>query len=230
MKTILFLLVTLCSSNLFSQNFEGIVRYKYEYVNNPQNENLNKLMKRVQPEFSELFIQNKLIKKLNYNDSAFINPNFKYIIWRKDKLYSVNGESKEVITSIEDSDQNYSSILTSFPPMIKEILGYQCELYTQTRPDGEYSFWIAKKLPSIVSDGNGLIINGYGVVLEFKYKSKDLNFSYRATKVIHKILSKNDFSIPEGYKIYKVDMKELTMHNILNKGDLKVPTDSIDDN
>lgn len=215
---IIYLVFSLICTGAHCQDFEGIIKYKFECIDISGNENLVKVMKIIQPEYLKISMNSNNIKKQNYFDSAYKKPESSYyVVWKKNKMYSINKVEKEILASTNISDINNAEQLPWPLPNFKEVLGHQCQLFTHKDLNFTYSYWVSKQLSTSLADGFGLVLKNIGIVLELVVEGKDFSFSFKAKDILSTTLPNKEFNLPYNYEIININMQQKSVFSELSK-------------
>jgi len=212
---IILLIFLIQSYNLYSQSkyFEGEIRYHFQIkALSSSNENFEKIIKNIQPEFYSYLIKGNSLCSMVYQDDVYKHIVNDYILWKQNKLYLINTLQKVAKTSNLDNDLKRIEGKIIKTDSVRTILGYECYLYILRDDTLENDYWISSDIQCNVSDAHGLVIKDVGICLRMVQKLLENGgaiIMYDALEIKPTRLKNRLFNIPSDYEVSKMPLPNI---------------------
>ncbi len=221
MKKILILIISItlilvsCDSGIFSGKLkEGVIKYKLEYFDNPDNMAIISVLP---TEMEIKFKPNHYLQSVEgwmgifrmagYNDIKKNEKTALLKMMNKKYIYKVTGE-----TGGFGFDPMEGKKL-EFTKETKQIAGYKCKKVKVTYKDKQFDVYYTDKIKIEDPNWNNPFPEINGVLMEYQISMFGINTKITATQVVKQDIPDEDFIVPAGYK--NVSKKE--MESVINK-------------
>jgi GLPGLI family protein len=220
MKKLLLLILSIfilysCDSGIFSGKLkEGIIKYKLEYFDNPENMAIISVLP---TEMEVKFKPNHYLQSVDgwmgifrmagYNNMDKNQKTALLKMMNKKYIYQVTGE-----TGGFGFDPMAGKKL-EFTNETKEIAGYKCKKVKVTWKDKKFDIYYTTKIKIEDPNWNNPFPEIDGVLMEYQISMFGINTKITATQVTKQNIPDEDFIVPAGYK--NVSKKE--MEDVINK-------------